>query len=492
MKNQRISTGIPGLDEILNGGYLPASSYLLLGSPGTGKTVLSLQFLNECVKRNENCLMITFAEPEEILKRNAASFGWDLKGIKIVDFTSFGNENLPEGEYSVFQPNEVESEPVWKKIYDAIEENKPDRLVIDSATFLQYLSHDKYQYHKQIQALINKLSALKITTLFLFEPVELEKDNALALAVDGIISLRNDISPNRVIELRTIEIRKLRGSSFISGRHPFRITGNGLSVWPHKIEKLKKINYVRNLIPSGISDLDEMLMGGFHQGTISLISGPSGVGKTSLTLQFLIAAAERGAKCVHYTFEEGLASMLERCHSISLPLENYLESGAITIREINPLELYPDEFLAIFKSDIETLKADILSIDSLRGYNLAMEEFGSLTANMQNIVNYARMKKTNLFLVNEVEKLSGDLQITELGVSYVADNVLLLRYAELNGRLVRIISCIKKRMGSHQNELREYKITEKGISVGEKLTNWRGILTAFPSQEINIESKKND
>ena len=117
MKNSRISTGINGLDEVLDGGFIPSSSYLVVGGPGTGKTVLSLQFLAENAKRKARCLLITFAEPEETLRRNAAVFGWDLSGITIVDLSKTTQENLPDDEYTVFAPSEVETKPVWKRIH---------------------------------------------------------------------------------------------------------------------------------------------------------------------------------------------------------------------------------------------------------------------------------------------------------------------------------------------------------------------------------------
>lgn len=217
MNYSKISTGIKGLDEILDGGVLQASSYLIVGSAGTGKTLLSLQFLSECAKRKMKCLYITFAEPEEIIRRNVASFGWNLSDIHFVDFTKWIANSAIEGEYSVFHPSEVEEESIWKQIYKALEKTKPNYLVLDSVTFLRYLSIDEYQFRKQIQWLINYLGKLNCISFLLFEPSELEKENSLALAVDGVIFLRNTISPSRVVEHRTVEVQKHRGSPFLSG-----------------------------------------------------------------------------------------------------------------------------------------------------------------------------------------------------------------------------------------------------------------------------------
>lgn len=480
MGNNRISTGIQGLDEILHGGFMPDSSYLIVGGPGSGKTILSLQFMLESIKRKARCLYITYAEPEETIRKNAASFGWDLTALAFADLTKHTGHLDTDGEYTVFPPSEVEKEPVWKAIYQAVEEHKPDRLVIDSVTFLRYLSTDEHQYRKQTQKLVNHLSSAKCLSLLLFEPSELEKEISLALAVDGVIALRNEISAGKVTEIRSLEVSKLRGSPFLSGRHPLRITAQGIVVWPHKVEGLKKYDFERIVLESGISELDEMIGGGFMSGTCTLISGPSGVGKSTISMQFLSTAASKGIKGALYTFEEGTPSILSRARALRIPLEDRLEDGSITIREVNALEFYPDEFLQIVREDVQRNNIKLVVLDSLRGYCLAMEEHGNLTANMHNLVNYLRRNRVGILLVNEIEKLTGDLRITDLGVSYLADNVLLIRYAEYNGEVIKVISCLKKRLGDFQPELREFRITTQGIQVGEKLRHLRGVLTGVP------------
>jgi len=483
MKNTRVSTGIDGLDEILKGGFIPGASYLILGGAGTGKTILSLQACNESVKRKASCLYVTFAEPEASIRGNADSFGWDMADVVFVDFTrEIGREKI-NGEYSVFPPSEVEETPIWSRLYQAVEEHDPALVIIDSATFLHYLSRDEYQFRKQAQKLINTLTARGCVSLLLFEPSELEKETSLALAVDCVVAIRNDLTEQKTTEIRTIEVKKMRGSSFLAGRHPMRITATGITVWPHRIEQLKFIPYDRKILPSGIAELDQLLKGGFHTGTCTIISGPSGVGKSSLAAQFLCVAAGKGMKGALYTFEEGGASILSRSNGISLPLEEQIEKRTVLLREVNPLEQYPDEFLEIFRKDVENEGIQLVVIDSLRGYNLAMEGFGNLVAHMQNFLNYCRNHKVTIILVNELETITGGLRITDIGVSYLADNVIMLRYAEYNGRIIKVISCLKKRLSDYEPELLEFKITGNGIVVGERLDYLRGLLTGVPTAE---------
>ena len=483
MKNSRISTGISGLDEILKGGFIPGASYLILGGAGTGKTILSLQACQESVKRKASCLYFTFSEPEASIRRNAASFGWDMAKVVFVDFTKeIGREKI-NGEYSVFPPSDVEETPIWERLYQAVEEHDPALVVIDSATFLHYLSRDEYQFRKQVQKLINTLTSRGSVSLLLFEPSELEKETSLALAVDGVVAIGHELTEQKTTEMRTIEVKKMRGSSFLSGRHPLRITATGITIWPHRIERLKSFPYDRKLLPSGIAELDQLLKGGFSKGTCTIISGPSGVGKSSLAAQFLCVAAENGIKGVLYTFEEWGASILSRSNGISLPLEEQIEKHTVVLQEVNPLEYYPDEFLKIFRKDVEKDGIQLVVLDSLRGYNLAMEGFGNLVAHMQNLVNYCRSHKVTLILVNELETITGDVRMTDVGVSYMADNVLMLRYAEHHGRIIKVVSCLKKRLGDFEPELREFQITGNGIVVGERLEHLRGLLTGIPTVE---------
>lgn len=483
MTADRISTGVVGLDEILKGGFIPASSYLLLGGPGAGKTILSLQFLRQCRNVESHCLFLSLTESVTTIRRDAASFGWNLEKINLVDLTMAGEEPETNGEYSVFSPGEVEEETIWAKIYAAINEYRPKRLVIDAVTNLRYLATDEYQYRKHIQQLIHHLSKRQCHSLLLFEPGELEREQSIAMAVDGILWLHSDSSKERVTEIRTLEITKFRGSDYLSGRHPMRITADGIVVYPHCIEVLKRQSRDSKKLSTGVPSLDRLLMGGFYLGTCTLLTGPSGAGKSTLAAHFLVQAAQQNISSTMYCFEEGAESILDRCRDINIPLQSCLEQGTVSLCEINPLEMYPDEFLEIIRRDVEEKGRQVIVIDSLRGYNLAMNEFGNLAANIQNILNYIRRKRATLFLLNEMQDIVGNLRISEDGVSYLADNVLMIRYAEYSGEIIKVIACLKKRHGNFQADLREFKITEQGILVGAKLSRLRGLLTGVPQVE---------
>lgn len=489
MAEQRVPTGIPGVDELLYGGLIPQRSYLLVGGAGSGKTVFSVQWLLEGRRRSERLLYITLTEPASDIERNMVSFGWQLEGIDSLDLTPTNDADENGEEYQVFSPSEVEHVAVWQAIYQAVKAKQPQRLVIDSVTQLRYLSTDEYQFRKKILGLVSFLNRSGCTSLLTFEISELERETSVGLAVDGLIRLRAEVSPNRVIGLRSIQIEKFRGSDFIAGLHPMRITGDGILIFPHRIEAIGGHHATIELLSSGIPELDELLGGGLESGTTTIISGPSGVGKTTLGVAFLTAAIVRGKRSILFTFEEAVESLIIRSRGIGMPLDAVLESGTLKIVRLNPMEQYPDEFLGRVRSAVEGEGFELVMIDSLRGYQLEMEQFGSPLDHIRNLVHYLNRRGVTSFLINEVEFITGSLRTTELAVSHLADNIILLRYAEYSGQVIKVIACLKKRLGDFQSDLRELHITAQGIQVGDKLENLRGVLTGVPEYADELPPK---
>ncbi len=477
---ERLTTGIPGLDEIVSGGLIRNHAYLLLGDTGTGKTILSLQWLLDGSARGEQGLFVTLVETAADIRRNTLSFGWPIESLDIVDLTPVEEAEGGEGEYHVFPPSEVEREPMWRSILAVVREKRPQRIAIDSVTQLHALSLDEYQFRKELLHLVTFLHEQGCTALLLYEPSHLEGDVSVSLAVDGILHLRREISPACVIETRSIEVAKMRGSGYLSGRHPFRITGEGIEIFPHRVEPPEEEILSGALFSSGIANLDTLLHGGVEAGSVTLLTGPSGVGKSSLAISFLLEGVACGKRALYLTFEEPAPSIVARSRGIGMPIDAALTAGTLEIVHLNPLERYPEEFLEFLRRKVAAGGGEIIAIDSLRGYRLAMEAFGSLEFHLANLTAYGRRMGRTLFLVNEVEQITGDLRLTELGVSYLADNAILLRYAETSGRIIRVIGCLKKRLGDFEADLREFRISPDGLVVGEPLSAFHGLLTGMP------------
>jgi len=479
---ERMPTGIPGLDEVLMGGLIPRRTYLIVGRTGTGKTVLSLQWLLAGQRLGEQGLYISLAEPVDEIAKNVAGFGWSVEGLAVRELVPTQGSSPVREEYTLFPPQEVETVPIWNAIYQAVEDVRPSRLVIDSTAQLRALSVDEYQYRKQVLTLVKWLNQQGCTTLMIFEPTMAEQETSLTLAVDGVIRLWHEVGPAKLVTLRGLQVDKMRGSDFLSGIHAMRITNQGIVVFPHRIELPAASAPASGQIPSGVPELDEMLHGGIEIGTSTIISGPAGVGKTTLAIQFMCQAAQAGLPGIIYSFEESTRFMRERAARIGLPVEALIESGQLRFQGLNPMTLYPDEFLKILREAVEQDGRRAVMLDSTRGYHIAMEQFGALNVHLYNMLSYLNHHGITTFLVNEVERLTGELVITEIGVSYIVDNVLLLRYAEVDGRLIHVVSCLKKRLGDFEPDIREFRITPAGLQVGHRLEGLRGILTGVPER----------
>ncbi|RMG74043.1 MAG: recombinase RecA, partial [Nitrospirae bacterium] len=335
---KRLSTGISGLDEVLKGGFIPQRSYLIRGAPGTGKTTFGLHFLIKGIQEGGSSLYITLSESEENIRHNASMMGLDLKGVEFLDLSP-ESEFFKEVEtYDIFSAAEVEREPTTKRIVEQIEKLKPHRVFVDSMTQFRYLSTDPFQFRKQVLSFFRFLTEQGATVLFTSEHSPEAPDEDLQFLSDGIIHLhlRDDE--------RYLRVTKFRGSDFRTGSHSFKITQGGVVVYPKIIPEEYRAEFAMEKIPSGIPELDELLNGGIERGTVTIITGPTGSGKTTLGIQFMKEAAGRGERSVIYTFEEARELLIERCSAINIPVKGMLERGSLEVYRIEPLMFTPDEF----------------------------------------------------------------------------------------------------------------------------------------------------
>jgi len=366
---------------------------------------------------------------------------------------------------------------VWERLHDLTREHAPDRLVLDSLTNLRHLSVDDFQFRRQILALFTRLGSMGGTTWATFDAWEHERNSVVSMAVDTVIRMERVSSASRTVDLRSLRVEKMRGGDFLSGAHAMDITSRGIVVFPHRIEHAGDFELTGELLPSGVPEIDQMLHGGVPLGTTTLVTGPTGIGKSTTATSFVHQALRDGRRAAIYSFEEPASVFRPRSAGVGLGLDEFLESGALSFRFINPLEAYPDEFLADFRRAVHEEERSIVLIDSLRGYRQVMTEFGSELAHLKNLLTFAVTNECTVFLLYELEKITGDLMATEIGMSHLVDNVLLLRYAEGRGRITRVMGCLKKRLGPFQPELREYEITADGLSVGGRLEHMEGILS---------------
>ena len=258
-----------------------------------------------------------------------------------------------------------------------------------------------------------------------------------------------------------------------------RIIQTGIEVFSRLIPEAYSQEFAKEVISSGVPQLDELLHGGFERGTITIISGPSGVGKSTLGLQFMKEAAGRGERSVVYTFEEWKETLLNRCQSVNIPVHTMIEQGKLSVVQVEPLHYSPNEFANLVRDEVEQKKVRIVMLDSVSGYRLSVRG-EDLVPHIHALCKYLQNMGVAVILINEVETITGDFRATEVGISYMADNIVFLRYLEMQGELRKVIGVLKKRISDFERTLREYEITRYGIKVGKPLTNVRGILKGTP------------
>jgi len=481
----RVGSGVDGLDEVLCGGFVKNRAYLVRGGPGTGKTILGMHFLAAGARQGERCLFITLGEPAEQLRQNGTALGLNLGGVHFLDLSPTPEFFADAESYDIFSPAEVELEPTTRRIVGEIESFKPQRVFLDAMTQFRYLSAEPFHFFKQVLSFLRFLVAQGATVVFTSEGSPTAPDEDLQFMADGVIALA--ATPNG----RALNVAKFRGSGFLDGWHSLRLDESGLTIFPRLVPELPSAESTAELLSSGVAEVDELLHGGIERGTVSIVSGPSGVGKTTLCLQILKEAAGRGEPAIAYTFEESAEMIQRRCEAIGLPIRPLVESGILTLRQVEPLRFSPGEFYCLVRHDIEAKGARTVLIDSVAGFRLALRG-EDLVSDLHTLCRELRNRGTTVLLVDEVESITGDFQATETGLGYLADNIVFLRYLEVRGGLRKAIGVLKKRLGDFEKTLREIEITRDGIKVGKPLTELRGILTGTPEWRHEWRHKSGD
>ena len=475
--NNRCPTGIAGLDEVLQGGLVRHRAYLVRGGPGTGKTTLGLQFLREGIAQGERALLITLESNEEQIRADAAAQRMDLAGVHVLDLSPTREFFADNQSYDIFSPGDVERDPTTRQIIETVQEHRPERVFVDAITTLRYLSPDAFQFRKQALSFLRFLAESGATVVMSSEPTVAVPDDDLQFMSDGIMEL--GVSSAQGTLRRSLSVAKMRGADFEGGHHSLRLTDRGMVVYPRLIPGAHDREFMAEVIPSGLAELDEMLGGGIERGTITILSGPSGVGKTTLGMQFMKEAATRGERSVVYAFEEQKDTLFHRCASIRIPVHEMVEEGSLSVVQVEPLRFSPAEFALLVRREVEERGARIIMLDGISGYRLTLAG-DDLVTQLHALGRYLKNMGVTVLFINEVEGITGDFRATEVGVSYLCDNLVFLRYLEIDGELRKAIGVLKKRVGDFGKALRELQITREGVRVGEPLSGLRGVLSGMP------------
>jgi len=476
-----LSTGIEGLDSLLGGGLTARRIYLIEGEPGAGKTTAGLQFLNEGVRQGETVVYITLAENREELAAVAASHGWTLDGIFVHEVLPDENLLAGTGQYSMFHPSEVELADTLKALLGIVEERQPTRVVLDSLSELQLLAESPLRYRRQVLALKQFFSKRNCTVILLDDrTASAAGDLQVRSIAHGVIQLDHAVKDYGV-ERRRLRVVKFRGRPVTGGMHDYNLNHGGIVVHPRLIAAETRGIMSRAQLSSGLPELDQLLGGGVEEGTSTLLVGPPGTGKSSLAAQFVVASHARGESAAMFLFEESASNMLHRADGLNLPLRDAMDSGALSVQQIDPAELSPGQFSAAIRAAV-TRGVKMVVIDSLNGYLNAVPDERFLTTYLHELLTYLGQHRVVTILVGVQQGMLGGNMTTAMDASYVADNVLMLRYFELDGEIRQAISVFKKRGSMHERTIRAFSLDSKGIHVGQVLRGFRGLLTGVPTQ----------
>lgn len=476
----RLRTGIDGLDDILRGGFPQGHLYLIEGDPGTGKTTLALQFLLEGIRHGEMVLYVTLSESTEELRQVARSHGWVLEGLQIFEMIPPEDDLKPEAQYTVFHPSEVELADTIASIMKRVDEVNPQRLVFDSLAELRMLARDPLKYRRQILALKRHLADRNTTVLLLDDRTSNSHDDLQLQSIAHGVILLEGIGRDYGVRRRRIEIHKLRGSAFREGYHDYVIRTGGLDIFPRLIAAEHTPGFERKPVPSGLKELDDLLSGGIDTGTSTLLTGPAGCGKSTVSFHYAYSAARRGEKAMIFNFDEGSGTMLDRMRGLGLDPDPLLASGALQMQQIDPAEMAPGEFVSEVRNLVDHQNLRVLVIDSMNGLLNAMPTEQYLALQLHELFSYLGQQGIATIVTLAQAGVIGTAMHSPVDVSYLADTILLFRYFERAGQIRQAISVVKKRSGAHERTIRELFMEPGTLRVGKPLVDFEGVLTGVP------------
>jgi circadian clock protein KaiC len=480
---RRLATGVPGLDNLLGGGLPEFSFNLIAGTPGSGKTTLAHQIMFALANPDNRALFFTvLGEPALKMLRYQQQFDFfDINKInESIRFVNLSTD-LKEGNF----------DRVLLRINDEVKAFAPRLVFVDSfRSVVQSAKRDEqgaFELQHFVQQLSIQMTNWQATTFLIGEYLTSESESSPEFTVaDGILWLLQNLHRNSMV--RKIQVVKMRGQAQATGLHTFRISAEGVQIFPRAIVKQREVadsgsgeTIAVERVPMGTPGLDEMLGGGLPVGYSLLAVGPTGSGKTILSIGFLTEGVRRGEPGVIAAFEKSPKQLL---NNVLNPL---VEAGQVGVIDTRSLDLSIDETLHELIVMIKRLQAKRVVIDSLSGFELALApEFSEdFRGSLYRLVAELTGMGVTILMTSELEDRYTDLRFSPYGSAFLADAIIVQRYIEIAGQFKRVISVVKVRGSEHSKDIRFFDITDDGIIIGETLSGYAGIMSGRPVSRLD-------
>jgi circadian clock protein KaiC len=455
---ERISTGIAALDDILHGGIPEGAAVLIAGRPGSGKTILASQ------------IMFHNAEPEK----------------KVVYFTTLSEPQVKvlkfQQQFDYFDLNKFQNTVIYRDlgtvlrkagptqalavINHTLQEHRPHLIVVDTLKTVADMLTSFTEYREFLIDASLRMATWGCTALFLGEYSEAEIDIRPEGAIcDGIIYLSGTEETQH--QKRFLRILKMRGTDCFSGQSFFRITSSGVSIFPRLKPTVARQSYESDTgrLSTGLPGLDDMMDGGIPLGTTTLISGASGTGKTLLSLSFCHAGLQNGETTVYVSFEENPMQFMRGAAGLGLDLQPYIDSSKFHFVHVSPMELDVDEHIYIIQELVQRTGATRLVIDSISSFELGMKDKVKYTDYIWALTDFFKTQGVNVLLTHEISDSAQVSKLTKHSISFVSDNIIMLRFVEQGVNLRRFLRVVKMRAVRHSTELKEVIIEQDGLKL---------------------------
>lgn len=468
-KMKIVSTGIKGLDLVLNGGFNHPSTVLVAGTAGAGKTTLAMQSLFNAAREGEVCLFISaISEPVAMMESFVSSysfFDYSLLEKKKIRLFNVEEDLLKKGAPEVI-----------KFIEEKIYMYKPSRLVIDPITVIAESKETEFQQRLFLYELLTRMKSWNLFVLLTGEfTMETLKESPLSYLVDCILH----ISEVMVVDKseRYLSVIKMRGRNYISGRHTYKLSNDGITVFPRLLpetEFKKPASTVR--VSTGVVGLDRMLKGGLLKDNVLLFSGGPGTGKTMFGMHFIYEGANKGEEGLIVSFEEWPDKLLRNAKSYGLDFESLEKEGMVKFLYFSPALFYADEHAMLIKDTLKKYNIKRVFFDGIENLETALTDSIKRRDYIHALVNYFSSQGITTVLTSEIPELFGAIRLTHEAFSGSVDVIVLLRHVEVEGQMKKALSVLKSRGSDHDKEIREFEITDKGIEVKVALKGYENVL----------------